>query len=165
MNTDIVNKKHKSIKMLLTYSWNDLSNRMQNWVIDTMLEAFHKPWNSNIFQRFSKSHCHVDLFYYQGFLKGVCICWKWDINTIYLDKFFIREPGRGWGFQMLKEWIDTYGKYQLLWRTDSITQRFYQRHPDISTHFQHGNYFYMGNNQKRSWVYEDIWDLKVKPCF
>jgi len=126
---------------------------------------------NNIRRRFTKKSCIVNLHYEDFDMKGICISWYHN-KYLYLDKFFVFSSKKGIGISMLDTFIRKYSnENKLIWRTDTLTSRFYLKHKDVIEHFEINSF---GENNKRkvylgtgkiNWEYEDIYDLNIKSCF
>lgn len=169
--------------MFISLYWIDINERMKNFIINKMLLSFGKKWNENIYSRFTKKNCIVDLYYENNLLEGVCISWSYN-NYIYLDKFFSINFKKGVGTKMLNLFIEknidkstneTRNESRnesiinkILWRTDLSTSLFYSKNINVITHsenkFNNNNIVYMGVN-RITWEYEDIYNIKIKSCF
>ena len=170
-------------------NWNDLSSIFQSFIIDNLLISFNKVYLkdqffNNIRERFTKKDCIINLYYEESILKGICVSWYCD-KYLYLDKFFILfdKKGLGVGSAMLNEFIKKYGNgngnerdNKLLWRTDSLTSKFYLKHSDVIKHFELNHHndknkdtildrkVYLGVG-KINWEYEDLYELNIRSCF
>jgi hypothetical protein len=172
--------------MFISLYWTDINERMKQYIINKMLLSFNKLWNEDIYNRFTKKSCIVDLYYENNILEGVCISWCCN-NYFYLDKFFSINHKKGVGSKMISLYIEKYSKHhKLLWRTDLLTSQFYNKHKNVISHFiinktnninnniinnnilnsnnSSKSIIYMGVN-KKIWEYEDIYNLKIKSCF
>ena len=102
--------------MLITLQWIDLTKSQQNNILHKLITAFEKPYNNELLHHLSKRfyHSFVDLFYLENKLLGACIYWK-ETKYYYLYKLFIIT--KGYGKQMLQEWIELKKNKCFLWRT------------------------------------------------
>jgi hypothetical protein len=141
--------------MFITLHWVDLSHSQQNNILCQLMIAFEKPYSKELINHLSKRfhHSFVDLFYLENKLIGVCIYWK-ETKYYYLDKFFVIT--KGYGKQMLKEWIETKGNKCYVWRTsDQLEKGFYGKHPQVKTFFKIDDYIYQGFG-RMIWEEDDI---------
>lgn len=177
--------------MFISINFIDLNESLKKYILKSMLISFNKlipPYflNNNIlidiYNRFTKKSCIVNLYYINNILHGVCISWLINSSNkyIYLDKFFSLKQKNGIGKEMLNLFIEKYTnnninnninnksiiKNKLLWRTDISTSLFYNKNNKVIIHFKNEKYnkIYMGVN-RIIWEYEDIYDIKIKSCF
>ena len=125
--------------MFVSIQWKDLPNKRE--FLSQMITAFHKKETEDLItslrDRFSTSQ--VDLFYDKEVFVGACVHWQED-GYRYLDKLFVNT--KGYGSQMLREWLDT-RRDSYVWRTDeSLAKNFYSKYPSIYTLFQKESYVY-----------------------
>lgn len=168
-------------KLFAEINWIDLTSTLQSFIIDNLLISFNKCSLKtyvfdNIRVRFTKRDCITNLYYEDGVLKGICISWFCN-KYLYMDKFFILldKKGLGVGRSMLNEFVKRYGNdngNNLLWRTDSLTSKFYLKHHDVNKHFDFEINYHNDKNKKVylgvgkiNWEYEDLHELKVRSCF
>jgi hypothetical protein len=164
--------------MFISLSFLELNESLKKHILKSMLISFDKFFipnilnndiNIEIYNRFTKKSCIVDLYYDDNKLQGVCISWSCN-KYIYLDKFFSLKLKNGIGKSMLDLFIQKYNNNntnnKLLWRTDTSTSLFYKKNNKIITHFENKEYdiVYMGVNNI-IWEYEDIYNIKLKSCF
>jgi hypothetical protein len=161
----------KNIKFINT-NWIELNKTLQSFIIHKMLNSFNeKKYNKilNIYERFSKKKCVVNLYYENNNLEGICISWKID-KFIYLDKFFSINFKKGVGGSMLKLFIEKYKNDNVIWRTNEDLTYFYLKNNSVNKFFNYGtnhekDYVFMGIKNHVFWEYEDINNLKINSCF
>lgn len=145
--------------MLITLQWIDLTKSQQNNILHKLITAFEKPYNNELLHHLSKRfyHSFVDLFYLENKLLGACIYWK-ETKYYYLDKLFIIT--KGYGKQMLQEWIELKKNKCFLWRTtNQLAKGYYGKHPMVETYFKIDDYIYQGFG-RMVWEAEDIRIIK-----
>lgn len=145
--------------MFITLHWIDLSKSQQNNLLYELIKAFEKPYSKELVNHLSRrfNYSLVDLYYSNNILLGACIYWK-ETKYYYLDKLFIII--KGYGKQMLQEWIKQKGEKCFLWRTsDQLARGYYGKHQMVKTFFRIEDYIYQGFGHI-IWEAEDIKIIK-----